>query len=175
MLVLGLCWLLVLVAGCSGSEPSPAPTGRHPGTAATSTPTRPSADPTDIAFASAIAAVERMYAEFNLALRSGRSTNYRATFADSCRYCADNARLIDTTAQRGRSIVGGQFTLTRMQKAMVHGRDVYVQGWASQAAARIEKDGKTVQRFEAAAPFLAVWTVRQVEDKWIVVQEEVPR
>jgi hypothetical protein len=173
----GLAGLFCCLAlgGCSGSDPGPAPTTMHPGTAATPTTATPSGNPTENAYASAIAAVEKMYVEYNLALRSGRTAAYRATFANTCGYCQQNAKFIDANTGRGRSIVGGQFTLTRMHKATIHESDIYVQGRASETAARIVESGKTIQRFKAAPSFLVLWTVRQIGEKWIVTKEEVPR
>jgi len=176
VVLVSTCLLSGGLAACRGDDPGPAhPTTMHPGTAVTPSTSTPTGDPTDIAYASAVAAVEKMYVEFNGALRSGRTTDYRTTFAKSCGYCQENARVIDTSTKHKRSVLGGQYTLTRMQKATIHGGDIYVQGWVSQAAARIVESGKTVQRFQAAQPFLVVWTVRQVHNTWIVTQEDVPR
>ena len=62
-----------------------------------------------------------------------------------------------------------------MQKAMVDGTAVLVQGQVTQQAARIVDSGHTVQRFKAAPPFWAVWTVKMDANAWIVIKEDVPR
>ena len=82
---------LVLLAGCSGSDPAPigAPTG-HPGTAPPTTSA--SATPTQDPGPAAIAAVQRMFDAYNAMLKSGSSTAYRATFTKDLRDCASATR-----------------------------------------------------------------------------------
>ncbi len=103
---------LVVLAGCSGSDPAPidAPTG-HPGTAPPTTTA--SATPTQDPGPAAIAAVQRMFDAYNAMLKSGSSTAYRATFTKTCALCLGDAQTIDAIARKHERIVGGQYSTDR--------------------------------------------------------------
>ncbi len=155
--------LVLLLPACSGSgDPSPAPTSTpHPGTAPPSTPPpTPTGNPEDQAAQAAIAAVKKLYADFNDALISGDSAVYREDFAKSCIYCAANAELIDATTEKNRKIVGGAYKLTDVQLGTVAGQLVVVQGMVSQREAKLMKGGVVLRVYRAAPPDLSTWDVR---------------
>jgi hypothetical protein len=146
----------------------------HPGTPATSTAT-PSGNPTDLADAAAIAAVQRMYAEFNVALHSLRSDAYRQTFTKGCGYCVSNADLVDGLRDKRERIVGGQFSLTGLRVAYVQPTFVLVEGYLAQDAARITKQGSTVKDYKAAPHFRAIWRVERLDGTAVITKEDVPQ
>ena len=168
MLVVGLCWLLVFVAGCSGSEPSPAPTSRHPGTAATSTPTSPSADPTDIAAAAAIAAVNKLYAEYNAMLKSGSSASYRQTFTRACNFCLQDANTVDRISSEGQTISGGIIRTSRLRVALAEPRLAVVEGDQTDSPAVVRKAGNVVTRYAGGTTSHFTWRVELVDDAWLI-------
>jgi hypothetical protein len=173
VLVVGLCWLLVFVAGCSGSEPSPAPTSRHPGTAATSTPTSPSADPTDIAAAAAIAAVKKLYAELNRSLHTGETRGYRNSFARSCTLCVGNADTIDRIHREKQRIVGGDFTVTRLVVVWNKPDLVIVQGELRSKPLTVRAGSRVVDRDSGSPPTSFTWDYRPVGATWAITAVEV--
>jgi hypothetical protein len=167
---------LFALAGCGGSDPGPAaPTTMHPGTAVTPTSSTPTGDRTDMATAAAIAAVTRLYAEYNAALTSGNTTEYRKVFLRSCTYCERNARTIDSIARKGQSIVGGAFILSDMQFAAVQPKFVLVQGRLAQAKTRIVKGSTVIDTYPATRPRWIVWRAVMLKGAWVVSGEDVPR
>ena len=168
VLVVGLCWLLVFVAGCSGSEPSPAPTSRHPGTAATSTPTSPSADPTDIAAAAAIAAVNKLYAEYNAMLKSGSSASYRQTFTSKCGLCLTNANRLDGISAKHQRVQGGRLNPNRLKAVLFRSRRVLVQGELHSPSAVVVQGRHVIQRFPDGGTHDYTWDVIQSGSGWLV-------
>jgi hypothetical protein len=168
VLVGGLCWLLLFVAGCSGSEPSPAPTSRHPGTAATSTPTSPSADPTDIAAAAAIAAVKKLYAELNLAIHSGKTTQYRQTFTNRCSICVHDADVTDSIYRKGQRVDGGTYRLDKLVVVWNKPDLVIVQGVLSATPLTVRKGTHVITRDSALKPSAFTWDVVPHSGSWLV-------
>lgn len=164
------CLLGPLLAGCSSNDPPSVDPTHHPGTAPTTTST-PSVTPDRLGLA--IAAVSRMYAEYNNALKSGRTAAYRATFVGSCQYCVTNAQLIDAFTRKGQTVVGGKYTLRELKLAADQPKFVLVQGYVSQAAARVMMSDKVVQRYKAVRPFLAVWRVIEIDGHWVISDEDV--
>jgi hypothetical protein len=165
----------LLLGGCSGSDPGPAPTTMHPGTAATTTAT-PSGNPTDIAAAAAIAAVQKLYAEYNAMLKSGSSRDYRRTFTKACRYCSGNANRVDQIHRKGQKIFGGSVRLTNLRPAEVRDRLAVIEGTMIDSPVTVKQGDRVVDRFAGGGSVLFTWIVElSGANSWLVTDEQVPR
>ena len=105
--------VVAVLAACTAPGGTATPTTAAPtASASTSSPTA-TTTPTTIATTStasdeqlAIQAVERYYAEFNKALQTRRTDEFRKTFKDGCAPCLKDANTIDAVALSGRRIEG---------------------------------------------------------------------
>jgi hypothetical protein len=164
--VIGLSVLLLGFSGCSGSVPSPAdPASAHPGTAPPGTSVAtPSQDPGQ----AAIAAVQRMYAEYNRMLKSGSSVAYRRTFTSDCSICSANADTTDRIAAKHEQVVGGQLTLSRLRIVTDEGALVIVEGSLNSPAAEIVKGGSTLKRFLGGGIHQYTWRLLMTDGQLLV-------
>ena len=118
----GLRWAVTpLVAGAvtlgacttGGGEVSPTP----PAVTTSSSPTLSSAASTTTALTddeAAIAAVREFSRQFDLALKSRATTEFRKTFTDGCRVCKEDAAVIDQAALAGRTFETGSSELSNV-------------------------------------------------------------
>jgi hypothetical protein len=169
--VIGLSALLLGVSGCSGSGPSPAdPTSAHPGTA----PGSPSASatPTQDPGQAAIAAVQRMYVEYNRMLRSGSSVVYRGTFTSDCSICTENANTVDGVFRKSEEISGGRLALSKLRVATATTQDAIVEGELDSPAVVVTKQGSVVQRFPAGGIHHYTWHIVRNQSNWLVASVE---
>jgi len=173
--VLGAATVLLAAAGltsCTGSDPgAAAPSSLHPGTAATPTTSTPSGNPTDLAGAAAIAAVQKLYAEYNRMLRSGSSAAYRKTFTTACTFCVQDALGIDRISSRGQTISGGTVIASGLRLALARTDLVVVEGDQTDSPAAVHKGGRVVTRFAGGAKTHLTWRVQLVADTWLVTDE----
>jgi hypothetical protein len=145
----------------------------HPGTAATPTTSTPTGDPTDIA--AAIAAVRRLYAEYNAMLASGSSELYRKTFTKACSYCLGNANRVDRIHQRRQHVEGGAVKLSRLRVADVQRQFVVVEGTMTDSPVVVKDGDRVVDRFAGGTSVRFTWTVEPAGGGWLVSNEQVPR
>jgi hypothetical protein len=115
------------LVACSSGDPSSPPTTMHPGTAATSTATS-SGDPTEVAGAAAIAAVQTLYDDLNFSLRSGSTTRYLSRFTKACVACISNANTIDLLIRDHKRFEGGQFYVSNLTVVLNRADLLVVQG-----------------------------------------------
>ncbi len=168
---------LVVLAGCSGSDPAPidAPTG-HPGTAPPTTTA--SATPTQDPGPAAIAAVQRMFDAYNAMLKSGSSTAYRATFTKACTECVSDADAAEASLHEGPATSkAGSVTVSgvRVDRTVPELKLVAREGTVKQRAA---DDPRTAQgrgpfrrrSFDARSVGMSPWS----EDRWLVSQGDGP-
>ena len=164
--LVGLTAVTPLTA-CTGGDPDPAPTTLHPGTPATPTAT-PSGNPTDLAATAAIAAVQKLYADFHRMTESGSTPAYREDFTESCAACSANARLVESLALRHERIVGTGFVVDGLKVVLNQPNVVIVQGLLSHPTFTI-RHGDMVKDTIAALPVTAfAWRVVPVGAKWLV-------
>jgi hypothetical protein len=160
----------LLVAGCSGSDSAAVPTPMHPGTAATSTTATPSGNPTDIAAAAAIAAVQKLYAELNTSVETGRVTGYRATFTPECLTCVRDERAIAKIYKSGGRITGGTYRVNALAVVWNKSDLIIVQGQLSAEPLVVRRGGRVVERDPALKPFSFVWKVKPIHEAWLVTE-----
>lgn len=117
--VLMVC-LAGLLVGCDRTpEPTP-PTVSTVATSSTASPTGTTTAPTTAPAPStssltddeqAIQAVQRYYAEFNKAMRTLSTQEFRKTYKEGCAACDRISAEIEATARAGQRIEGGAFSL----------------------------------------------------------------
>jgi hypothetical protein len=160
---------LFALAGCRGSDPSPAaPNTMHPGTAVTPTTSTPTGDPTDIAAAAAIAAVQRWKDAFNSSIRARSSAEYRTTFTNECTICRNDAKVTDAIYKKGERIVGGNFHVSDLRVVWNKADLVIVQGRFSADPLTVRKGTRVVDRDGGLKPFPFAWKVKPVSGQWLV-------
>ena len=167
------CLLIAGLAGCRGDDPGPAaPTTMHPGTAVTPTSSTPTGDPTDIAAAAAIAAVQKLYADFQAMTVSGSSQGYRRDFTRACSACAANARFVDGLTRRGQRLVGSGFSVEGLKVVWNKPNVVLVQGRLSHPDFMIRGGGTVKGKIRALPVTAFAWRVVPVQDSWLIASAE---
>jgi hypothetical protein len=159
------------MSACSGGSSSDAPTPLRPGTAPTSTSTG-SKTAAGAAVTAAIEAVERMYSEFNLSLRSGDTRRFRATFTRDCGVCLTDAHVTDGIRARGETIHGGGYRLTDVQVVDKESGFLIVQGTISEPATVVKKGNRIVAKQDALPPTSFIWHVVAVSGSYLVASSE---
>ena len=112
---------VALAVGCTPGPGDPSPTTTAPVTAPpTATASHTSSQPAPTSGspqgeAQALQAVTDFYREFNAALVSLNTTNFRATFTQGCRVCKQDAATIDSDAAAGRRYEGGGAALAGLR------------------------------------------------------------
>lgn len=163
-----------VVASCSGNPPTPAPTPLHPGTAATVTPT-PSGNPTDVAAAAAIAAVQKLYIDFKAMADSGSSTSYRRDFTANCQPCSTDAKFIEGLTQHQQTLAGGAFHVSGLAVVWNKPDLVVVQGLLSHPRLHIMSGQRTIREIAALETTRFIWHVRPTADGWKIESAEAIR
>lgn len=168
-----LMWVSVVavLAACTAPGGTATPTTAAPtASASTSSPTA-TTTPTTIATTStasdeqlAIQAVERYYAEFNKALQTRRTDEFRRTFRAGCIQCSRDADKIDAAAVSGRRFEGGASTASglRLAEPAKNPTLLYLRGHVSSLPVRVlDASGKVVESDDGGAregSFLVVKT-----------------
>jgi hypothetical protein len=165
----------MLLPACTGGSSSDVPTPLHPGTAPTSTTATPTAIPTEVAAAAAIAAVQRMYAEYNTMLQTLSSEKFRKTFAKSCAFCVGDADTIDDISRRSETIDGGVMRLLRYRVDYATDRVAIVEGDVKDSPATVLKGSQIVKRFAGGTTTQLTWRVEKQVTGWIITQENLVR
>jgi hypothetical protein len=161
------------LGGCSGSDPGPAPTTMHPGTAATPTTATPSGNPTDIAAIAAIAAVQKLYAELNRSLTTGDTTSYRRTFTRACTLCLTDARVTDRLSAKDERVVGGGYRATELNAVYNQPGLVIVQGVLSEPPLVVMKGARVIARQGRLTETSFTWRAVPVNGTWLISAVEV--
>jgi len=168
------CLLIAGLAGCRGDDPGPAaPTTMHPGTAVTPTSSTPTGDPSDIAAAAAIAAVQKLYAELNASLRSGITEAYRQAFTRQCSVCLGTANSIDRIHERRQRIVGGRFYVSKLVVVFNQSDRIIVQGVLRSDPLTVRAGAQVVDRDSGSSPTAFTWEAKPVGVGWAIASVEV--
>jgi hypothetical protein len=151
------------------SAPSPAPTR----TTTTAPPGQSSTRASEEA--AAIAVVRKYVTEFNEALKSGRTTAFRATFKPSCALCLGDAMTIDEYTRSNKRIAGGAYTLITPRAVRMSSGQFLVQAELSQTAARIlDRNGRALDKFAVVPRFGFTWTTKPIPGGTLIIVDSVP-
>ncbi len=123
--LVGVSVVAVLAACTTPGGTATPPTAAPTASASTSSPTA-TTTPTTTATTStasdeqlAVQAVERYYAEFNKALQTRLTVDFRKTFKEGCPKCLQAANKIDGVVASGGRFEGGVITVSRLRATEV--------------------------------------------------------
>jgi len=145
-------------AATATSAPGPAPT-RTAGAATTTPPGQSSLRASEEA--AAIAVVRRYVAEYNEALQSGSTTEFRETFKESCAFCLGNAVIIDGISRKNQQVRGLKYALASPRVTLHESRLIFVEGQLSQAGGQVlSASGAVVKRYTQTRASRVLWRVK---------------
>lgn len=126
--------------------------------------------------AAAIALVRTYVDEYNKALQSGSTTDFRETFENTCAYCLAEATTIERTFRTKQQLRGLQYTVTSPVvtfNGVAHGGpQIWVEGQLSQAGGKVlAASGAVVHNVTPTPPFRVLWEVKPGASPVIVASE----